>query len=111
MCITCSDPSGADNVSPVISNVPSSQYYYTTNNGFSATWVEPTATDNSGTANLVRRTYTSGSFFPLGTTAVTYVFSDPSNNAATATFFVTVIQCKFLIRSRSKMSRNSLVLI
>ena len=84
----------ADNVPPVITGVSQPLYYYTTNNGYVADWTEPTASDNSGTANLARRTHVPGTFFPLGTTAVTYVFVDPSNNAATVTFFVTVLECK-----------------
>ena len=51
-----------------------------------------TGTDNSG--GLVTFTYspTSGSTFSVGTTLVTATGSDPSNNEATCTFDVIVIQ-------------------
>ncbi len=55
-----------------------------------ASWQEPTATDNSGTVTLVSRTSTPGSFFPLGTSPVTYTFEDPSGNRASTTFNVIV---------------------
>ena len=55
------------------------------------TWVEPTATDNSGTVTLVSRTHTPNAFFTIGTTPVTYTFSDPSGNTASTTFNVNVV--------------------
>ncbi|XP_072014192.1 hyalin-like [Amphiura filiformis] len=57
------------------------------------TWQPATATDNSGTANLVSQSHRSGqSFFPVGQTTVTYTFSDPSNNRASCDFVVTVTE-------------------
>ncbi|XP_022082302.1 mucin-2-like isoform X2 [Acanthaster planci] len=55
------------------------------------TWEEPTSTDNSGTATQVA-SIQSGSSFPLGTTPVTYTFTDPSGNTVEQTFNVRVIQ-------------------
>lgn len=47
------------------------------------------ATDNCSVASLTSN-YTSGSSFPLGTTTVTYNATDPSGNAATCSFNITV---------------------
>ncbi|PIK57647.1 hypothetical protein BSL78_05422, partial [Apostichopus japonicus] len=52
-------------------------------------WTEPTATDLAG-ATLLPRTGRPGDSFPLGTTPIVYVFTDPSGNEATCTFIVTV---------------------
>ncbi|XP_072018428.1 uncharacterized protein [Amphiura filiformis] len=87
----CETNTNVDLIPPVVSNVPSSVYVYTPNGGAIVNWDSPTATDNSGTANLIRRTRQPNSFFPLGTTPVTYVFADPSNNAVSVTFFITVL--------------------
>ena len=55
-------------------------------------YAEPTATDISGTAFLVSRTNLPGEFFPVGTTTITYVFSDASgNDADPCTFTINVI--------------------
>ncbi len=54
------------------------------------TFTEPTATDNSGVVNLVSRTHASGGTFPVGTTQVTFIFADGSNNIAQCTFNVIV---------------------
>ena len=62
--------------------------------GTTVTWVEPTATDNSGTASLSSRTATPGQFFAVGTTQVTYTFTDGSGNSASCTFNVIVIERK-----------------
>ena len=87
-------PVDADTIPPQISNIPNSIHVETNNGGAIVNWEEPTASDNSGTANLVRKTREPGSYFPLGIHAVSYVFADPSNNAVSATFFVTVSQRK-----------------
>ncbi len=56
-----------------------------------ATWTEPTATDNSGVVTLTGRTHAPGSTFNLGVTQVTYTFTDGSGNSATCTFNVIVV--------------------
>ncbi|KAJ8041072.1 Hyalin [Holothuria leucospilota] len=60
-------------------------------NGVTVIFAEPTATDNSGTVSVVTRSNPPGSFFNIGTTTVTYVFEDPSNNRATCVFRVIIV--------------------
>ena len=55
----------------------------------SASWVEPTATDNCGVASLNPNSG-SGSVFPVGTSTVTYTAIDVSGNQTQASFTVTV---------------------
>lgn len=81
-----------DTVPPTIQNCPSNiglvvELGITSTSAF---WLEPTATDLSGTVNLVTRSHTPGSSFPLGTTGVTYTFTDASNNPSTCSFNVVV---------------------
>lgn len=82
---------GGDNQPPVIQNCPASLYYFTNSGGAQASWTAPTVTDSQDpNPRLLRQTHSPPQFFPLGTAAVTYVFVDRSNNAASCTFFVTV---------------------
>ncbi len=60
--------------------------------GRTVDYPEPTATDNSGIATLVSRTRAPNDFFPVGSTPVTYTFSDPSGNTASVTFNVNVVE-------------------
>lgn len=53
------------------------------------TWTPPVATDNCGVSSLVS-SHNSGDIFPHGATVVTYTATDPSGNAATCQFTVTV---------------------
>merc|ERR1711962_779374 len=81
-----------DNVQPVISNCPSNRAVTASAGASSAvvTWTEPTAVDNSGvTVNRVS-TASPGDSFNLGTTTVTYTFTDNSGNPALCSFTVTV---------------------
>ncbi|MBT1697637.1 family 10 glycosylhydrolase [Fulvivirgaceae bacterium PWU4] len=56
------------------------------------TWTEPVATDNCAeTLAYFSRSHAPGSSFPVGTTAVTYVFKDASGNESTRSFNVTVV--------------------
>ncbi|KAJ8042870.1 Sushi, von Willebrand factor type A, EGF and pentraxin domain-containing protein 1 [Holothuria leucospilota] len=56
-----------------------------------ATWVEPTAQDNSGSQVMVTQSHIPGeSVFKEGTTTVSYIFSDMYNNTSTCCFDVTV---------------------
>ena len=57
-----------------------------------ATWVEPTATDNAPNIVTVAQTagLVSGSTFPIGTTVVTYTATDAIGNTITQSFTVTV---------------------
>ncbi|XP_071819452.1 uncharacterized protein [Apostichopus japonicus] len=81
-----------DTVPPTIQNCPSNIGLVVElgSTSASAFWLEPTATDLSGTVNLVTRSHTPGSSFPLGTTGVTYTFTDASNNPSTCSFNVVV---------------------
>ena len=56
-------------------------------------WTEPTSTDNSGTS-FQSPSQPSGSSFPVGTTPVTYTFTDPSGNNRQQTLQVTVIMLR-----------------
>lgn len=55
-----------------------------------ATWISPTVSDDSGFVELLFVSHMSLSRFPVGDTAVSYIYVDPSNNQAACTFVVTV---------------------
>ena len=55
-----------------------------------ATWTELTATDNSGITPTVTQSHQPGDSFPVGTTSVTYTFTDMAGNQATCTFDVII---------------------
>ncbi|XP_072018546.1 uncharacterized protein [Amphiura filiformis] len=61
-------------------------------NGTKIAFQDATATDNSGIAFLVNQTHRTGQFFPTGTTKVTYTFKDPSDNTASCSFNITIIE-------------------
>ncbi len=86
-----------DNTPPVIAGCPA---IFSVNTGIGrttcdqvASWTEPTATDNcTASASLVwTKSHLPGSTFPVGTTTVTYSVRDASNNSATCTLTVTVV--------------------
>ena len=54
-----------------------------------ATWTEPTATDNTGMTPTVSSSHQPGDSFPVGTTQVTYTFTDQAGNQAQCSFTVT----------------------
>ncbi|PIK52768.1 hypothetical protein BSL78_10343 [Apostichopus japonicus] len=83
-----------DQVPPVIACVGLDVTETIPLNGFGTTvqFSEPTATDNSGTANVQSRTHTPGQFFQSGTTEVTYVFIDPSGNTAECSFNIIITE-------------------
>ncbi|MBI1228411.1 MAG: HYR domain-containing protein [Bacteroidetes bacterium] len=83
------DPCPGDVTAPAISGCPSNISLLTTGNTATATWTAPTATDNCAPVT-VNATHTSGSTFGLGSTPVTYQFSDKKGNKSTCTFTVTV---------------------
>lgn len=58
--------------------------------GAIAQWIEPRATDNSGTDPFRTTNYTPGREFPVGTTRVTYTFTDEAGNSAICSFNVVV---------------------
>ncbi|XP_072021512.1 hyalin-like [Amphiura filiformis] len=57
--------------------------------GATVSWIEPSATDPSGTPQEMR-SHGPSTKFPFGQTLVTYSFLDTSNNTATCNFTVTV---------------------
>ncbi|XP_033097160.1 mucin-12-like [Anneissia japonica] len=72
-----------DNEDPIISDCPVNVMVDISadSNVATATWTEPTATDNSGSA-IINSDYESGDSFSVGSTVVTYMASDPSSNTA-----------------------------
>jgi len=106
--VTVTDTSGNDNncsftvnindaEDPVILNLPTD---ITLTSGLStcsqtASWVEPTATDNCGVSSLSQTSspttgLTNGSIFPVGTTTITYTAIDDNGNSTVDSFLVTV---------------------
>ena len=81
-----------DTVAPIIDGCPDDQFAIIELGLASAvvTFVEPTATDVSGTATLVTRSNAPGDSYPVGMTTVLYIFQDPTGNAATCSFLITV---------------------
>ena len=62
--------------------------------GANVPWLEPTASDNCPGV-ILTASNTMGSFFPIGTTTVTYTATDASLNTSTLSFNVTVIDNEF----------------
>ena len=87
----------ADTIPPVISGCPSGPVIAYTGAGSTTcqqtvTWTEPAAMDNcTGAMTFTTRTVAPGSTFTVGSTIVTYTFTDPSNNTSTCSFTVTVV--------------------
>jgi hypothetical protein len=82
-----------DNEAPVVNNCPANIYVSTgtgrTSCDQEVNWVAPTATDNCGNVT-VTSTHNPGATFPVGTTKVTYTFTDSHNNTSICIFTVTV---------------------
>ena len=81
-----------DSIPPVIHNIPDDITVTIPLglSGIQVSWEEPTATDNSGVVESSLRSMPPGSFFTVGRTPVTYTFTDPLDNSASATFYVDV---------------------
>lgn len=60
-------------------------------------WIEPMATDISGVSILTMRSHEPSDVFPVGSTTVTYVFSDGVGNTATCTFMVFITTSEFFM--------------
>ena len=56
----------------------------------SVPWTEPTATDNSGMVPTVTQSHQPGDSFNVGTTTVTYTFTDLAGNQAQCSFTIIV---------------------
>ena len=65
------------------------------------TWTPPTATDNVAPVNQINNplvTHSPGDPFPIGLTAVSYIFQDAAGNRDTCSFNVIVTrECLFVI--------------
>ena len=86
--------------------------------GRTVTFNDATATDNSGTVNLISQTHRSGQFFVTGSTMVTYTFADPSNNRDSCSFTIEIVEGRrMLLRKafsfffRYKVKHEKIVLI
>merc|ERR1711962_9607 len=91
--VMVNSPSMPDTTDPVISNCPANQVVGPDAGSTVATvsWVEPTATDNSGMEPGVARSHTPPATFPVNTiTRVSYIFFDNSGNFASCAFTITV---------------------
>ncbi len=86
-----------DTKPPTILQCPSDIERIATSHGAGTVvrWTEPTATDYSN--YTVSRSHTPGTVFGIGTTEVTYTFTDLSSNRnrATCTFAITIDQGSF----------------
>lgn len=81
-----------DDQPPVITNCPQNMNLNVElgTSSVPVSWVEPSAVDNSGVANLISQSHFPNTLFNIGSTTVTYVYSDESNNIAQCSFVVTV---------------------
>ncbi len=79
-----------DTDAPIISNCPDSASYPVSPGTPSTpvTWIEPTAFDNSGQQPAVSKSHEPGQSFFVGTTSVTYTFTDSSGNQAICSFTI-----------------------
>ena len=85
-----------DNTDPVISNCPS-DISLSVGSGVTSvpvTWTEPSAVDETSDVALTQ-SHVPGANFALGSTLVTYTFSDAAGNSAICAFLVS-ITCKFI---------------
>jgi hypothetical protein len=82
----------ADDVSPVISNIPNNITVTGTGTAcaVNVSWSEPTATDNCN-LTFFEGSHVSGAAFSEGITTVTYTANDSCGNTVDATFTVTVV--------------------
>ncbi|XP_072014222.1 hyalin-like [Amphiura filiformis] len=92
MCIFTVMVIALDSIPPVIQRCPEPSTYTIPmgTTSIDVTWVEPTATDNSGMTLTVTKTHQPGGSFPIGITQVSYTFTDLVGNEATCTFLITV---------------------
>ncbi|WP_217694761.1 HYR domain-containing protein [Algoriphagus marinus] len=80
-----------DNEDPIISDCPVGITVETDadNCGALVDWIEPTATDNSGSV-ILNSNFEPGTLFPVGITTVIYTATDGAGNQSTCSFNVTV---------------------
>jgi PKD repeat protein len=79
-----------DTIAPVFLTCPTDIVFIPESDNCEAvvTWDIPTASDNCNA--VVVSPFQPGATFPVGTTTITYIATDPSENTATCTFTVTV---------------------
>ena len=89
-CIFCAVDT-VDSTPPTISNCPQPATYSVPfgTPSSSATWAEPTATDDCPGVPVGVQSHSSGANFPVGVTQVTYIFTDAAGNDAFCQFTVT----------------------
>ena len=86
---------GTDRLAPVIASTPD-DIVVTTGEASAdcstvVSWTEPVATDNCSTPlTYSSRTHIPGAPFPVGTTKVTYIFTDEAGNETSTSFNITV---------------------
>jgi hypothetical protein len=85
------DPCTTDVTPPTFANCPQNINLTTTANSTQAFWTTPTANDNCGVPS-VSSNFSSGSTFPIGTTAVNYTATDAKGNRTTCSFNIIVTQ-------------------
>ncbi len=92
--VTCLPPPNLclmDATPPTFTNCPANISITTANTAAIATWTAPTATDNCSTPS-VSSNFSSGLYFPIGTTTVIYTARDSANNTSQCQFTVTIRQ-------------------
>ncbi len=79
-----------DTTEPTVTFCPQSSTYTVSLDTPSreVTWIEPTATDNSGVAPMVIQSHRSGESFHIGATDVMYLFTDEAGNQASCSFVI-----------------------
>ena len=85
------NPCASDVTPPTLSACPQNMSLTTAGTTAIATWTAPTATDNCTANPTITSNFSSGESFSLGNTPVTYTAQDSSNNTATCSFTVSVI--------------------
>ena len=83
----------SDTSPPVVTGCPSSFFVNVMpgNTAAQVEWVEPIASDNSGTV-FTTSTHSPPTVLPPGSTTIIYTFTDPAGNQQTCRFIVTVIR-------------------
>ena len=72
------------------------------------TWIEPTASDNSGRTPARTSSDRPGDTFNVGSTQVTYTFSDQAGNSAMCMFTI-IIGKVFVIKNSASLNRNKYI--
>ena len=78
---------------PVIINCPQPVSYTVLPPGHKSiriTWIEPTATDDSGASPTVSQSHRPGDLFFVGSTKVEYAFTDREGNQARCSFIIVI---------------------